>query len=72
MLEQVRWVVCAHGYVMRCYQRSLSQMPPFGRHFQGDPDDGRVPGLKTWAVLFDHFMVKNQAFTRAYRYAEFS
>jgi hypothetical protein len=36
-------------------------MPPFGRHFQGGPDDGRVPGLKTWAVLFDHFMVKNQA-----------
>jgi hypothetical protein len=72
MVEQVKWVICAHGYAMRRYRRRLSRVPPFGRHFQGGPDDSRVPGLKTWAVLFDHFMVKKQASTRAYPYAEFS
>lgn len=72
MVEQVKWIVFAHGYAMRFYRRRLSQMPPFGRHFQGGSDDCRVPGLKTWAVLFDHFMVKSQASMRACPYAEFS
>ena len=30
----------------------------FGRHFQGAPCASRNSGLKPWAVLSDHFMVK--------------
>jgi hypothetical protein len=72
MVEQVKWSVCAHGYDLRYYRHRLSRLPPFGRHFQGSPDNGRAPGLKTWAVLFDHFMVKKESSPRAYSYAEFS
>ena len=72
MVEQVKWSVCAHGYFIRCHRHRLSRVSPFCRRFQGGPDNGRVPGLKTWAVLFEHFMVKNQLSTRAYSCAEFS
>ena len=59
IIEQGKWVVCANGFAMRRYQHRLSRMPSVGRHFQGGTDYCRVPGLKTWAVQFDHFMVKN-------------
>jgi hypothetical protein len=29
-----------------------------GRHFQGESCDTSNPGLKPWAVLCDHFVVK--------------
>ena len=61
MLGQAKWAACARGYALRRHGRRSSQIPPFGRHFQGDLDHRYVPGLKTWAVLFDHFMVKKRA-----------
>jgi hypothetical protein len=60
IVEQVTLVVCAHGYAMRRYRHRLIWMPSLGRHFQGGTDYGRVPGLKAWAVLSDHFMVKSR------------
>jgi hypothetical protein len=32
-----------------------------GRHFQGASCSTRNPGLKPWAILSDHFMVKNRS-----------
>jgi hypothetical protein len=36
----------------------LEQTAPLGRHFQGGSKLPH-PGLKPWAILCDHFMVKN-------------
>jgi hypothetical protein len=38
---------------------ALIQHHTFGRHFQGDLGVLPHPGLKPWAILLDHFMVKN-------------
>jgi hypothetical protein len=38
---------------------ALIQHHTFGRHFQGDFGVLPHPGLKPWAILLDHFMVKN-------------
>jgi hypothetical protein len=42
----------------RSKQPALIQHHTFGRHFQGDLGVLLHPGLKPWADLLDHFMVK--------------
>jgi hypothetical protein len=37
----------------------ILQRGPNRSPFQGEAWDGTYPGLKPWAILLDHFMVKN-------------
>jgi hypothetical protein len=42
-----------------CNDERLEQTETrFGRPFRASPLSDRIPGLKPWAILLDHFMVK--------------